>query len=382
MPSPGPAAAPNRLRQLDSLRGIAALFVVFNHYVQTVPEAARLSSGFPGGVLNPGAWLTPWPWLRVTPLRLTVDGQAAVVLFFVLSGFVLALPVTRTRQPAFWPFLVKRACRVYIPFAVVILLFAALYACVPVAPGPNTSRWFNTNVPVPGRYSVWAHLLMTGNHADMMLDPPMWTLVHEMRMAFVLPLLFLAMRRFGVARSLAACVLLSVGASFGMSDSVSGSWQATAHFLWMFAAGSAIACCRTDLQALLTRARPAVMGVLWVGAFLLLLTPFDRVWSDFLIGCGASLLIVVCLPNSRITRHLTAAVPLWLGRVSYSLYLIHLPILVLAISGRLMSPLMAFILTLALAELTYRCLEAPAHMLGIRLSRMIGGVRAPAVSRP
>jgi hypothetical protein len=41
-------------------------------------------------------------------------------LFFVLSGFVLSLPVTQFEQPAFWQFLVKRFCRIYLPFAVTL----------------------------------------------------------------------------------------------------------------------------------------------------------------------------------------------------------------------------------------------------------------------
>ena len=370
-----------RLRQLDALRGIAALFVVFNHYALTVPESVRQLSGFPNGLLDAAAWLTPWPWLRVTPLRLVVDGEAAVDVFFVLSGFVLALPVTLSRQPEFWPFLLKRACRVYLPFVVVILLFAALYAHVPMSPAQGASRWLNANVPVPGSYSVMAHLLMTGHYSDMVLDPPMWTLVHEMRMAVIFPPLFLAIRRIGAARTLGACVLVSIVASFGLSDSYSGSWQATLHFLWMFAAGSTIAYHRTFLLGLLVPTRPALIAVLWICAVLLLVTPFNRVWSDFLIGCGACLLIILCLPESWASRQLSASVPIWLGKVSYSLYLIHVPILVLALSGHIVSSLVAFLVTLPLAEFTYRCVKSPAHRLGILLSRMAGRGRTDTARR-
>ena len=63
------AASNDRLRQLDSLRGIAALFVVFNHYAQVVPEQVRHAID-KGGLLTPSTWASPWFWLRYTRLRL------------------------------------------------------------------------------------------------------------------------------------------------------------------------------------------------------------------------------------------------------------------------------------------------------------------------
>ena len=72
------------------------------------------------------AWAAPWAWLRYTPLRLLVDGEAAVILFFVLSGYVLALPFIAGTQLTYGRYLVKRICRIWLPFAAAILLAAAL----------------------------------------------------------------------------------------------------------------------------------------------------------------------------------------------------------------------------------------------------------------
>ena len=69
-----------RFRSLDSLRGLAALAVVFHHCLLTLPASA-----FCRGEI---AW-----WFAVTPLRLLIDGPGAVLLFFVLSGFVLAASI-------------------------------------------------------------------------------------------------------------------------------------------------------------------------------------------------------------------------------------------------------------------------------------------------
>ena len=373
MTNPRQHASDGRLRQLDSLRGIAALFVVFNHYVQTVPERLR-EAALPNELLSITTWASPWPWLRFTPLRLLVGGEAAVDLFFVLSGFVLALMLTRDSQPAALPFIIKRFCRVYLPFAGVILILAAANEFTPAAPSPAMSNWVNALLVPRGGFSLSAHLLMRGHPADMRLDPVMWTLVHEMRVSLIFPAIFLSIRRIGAVPTVVTCLLVSVLASFSLSDSISGSWQATIHFLWMFVAGSALSYNRTDVARLFGGYGRRTALFLWILTLLLLIIPFDRVWSDFLIGSGAVLLICLCLNRSRITDALVRPTWLWLGRVSYSLYLIHLPILILAITGGFVfgASISIFVLTLALAEVTFRLLEQPSHQIGVRIISAIG----------
>lgn len=63
-----------RLTQLEAVRGIASLVVVFHHFALGFVPAIRLR--FPDGIAG-------------TPLFCLINGSAAVTLFFVLSGFVL-----------------------------------------------------------------------------------------------------------------------------------------------------------------------------------------------------------------------------------------------------------------------------------------------------
>src|SRR5690349_22183264 len=71
----GPASP----RLLDSLRGLAALAVVFTHVLSMAPP------------LEPALIRL----LDATPLRAVHTGRAPVVFFFVLSGYVLALSLLR-----------------------------------------------------------------------------------------------------------------------------------------------------------------------------------------------------------------------------------------------------------------------------------------------
>ena len=68
-----PIAPSHRFRSLDAFRGLAALIVVVHHVMLSVPEGLRGPLGFMESPLGMG-------------------GRFAVMLFFVLSGFVLSLP--------------------------------------------------------------------------------------------------------------------------------------------------------------------------------------------------------------------------------------------------------------------------------------------------
>ncbi|HEY8099330.1 MAG TPA: acyltransferase [Burkholderiaceae bacterium] len=359
-----------RFIALDAVRGIAALVVVFNHYVQTIPEGTRQLLAYPGGWLNPGAWATPWPWLRFTPFRLLVDGHAAVIVFFLLSGFVLALQVKQDSQPLFVPFLIKRVCRIFLPFAFAIALSWWIFSSFPLGTNISTSQWFKEHATLMSNASLIDHLLMNGR--DMRLNPVMWSLIHEMRMAIFLPLMFVALRRIDQRIFIAVALLISIVATFGMTDANSDvRWQATAHFFWLFAIGSSLAFHRTSISTLFRNAGNFSMVIMWALALGLLMTPFDRTWSDFLMGAGAILLIVLSLQEGKVSTALSTPIPVWLGRISYSLYLIHLPILVFILSTTNIPMLAIFVLTLLCSELTYRVIEAPAHKIGIVITERL-----------
>ncbi|WP_264293866.1 acyltransferase family protein [Diaphorobacter aerolatus] len=75
-----------RFASLDGLRGVACVVVVICHYLQIYVPAA-----FEGKY--PDLFGEKW-WVN-SPLNLLFNGHAAVILFFVLSGFVLSAPFFR-----------------------------------------------------------------------------------------------------------------------------------------------------------------------------------------------------------------------------------------------------------------------------------------------
>lgn len=109
----------NRIESLDSLRGIAAFIVVIFHCLLsfTLFYEANYDYKFTN-------WLVEI--FTVTPLHTLWAGKEAVLLFFVLSGFVLMLPFTNNKQPNYPSYLIKRICRIYIPYIIVMFMSVIL----------------------------------------------------------------------------------------------------------------------------------------------------------------------------------------------------------------------------------------------------------------
>jgi peptidoglycan/LPS O-acetylase OafA/YrhL len=105
-----------RIDSLDSVRGMAAMSVVIFHVLISFNMFYKaIHFKFDNVIVK---------WLTMTPLHTLWSGYEAVLLFFVLSGFLLALPFVDERPPRYVEYAIKRFCRIYIPY-----LFAMLMSC-------------------------------------------------------------------------------------------------------------------------------------------------------------------------------------------------------------------------------------------------------------
>jgi peptidoglycan/LPS O-acetylase OafA/YrhL len=368
---PAKTGKSERYEALDSLRGIAALVVVLFHCYVALPE-------LPASL----------HWAYYTPLRDLVNGRAAVVVFFTLSGFVLALPFYRHNRLSYPLYLIRRFCRIYIPFAVAIVLAVGLYALTGKHPLPDYSYWLNSQWPEvwPGGRVLAAHFLMEGTLNHMIFDEVMWSLVHEMRISIFFPLLVLLCA--GTVRGLAVAIICYIAGTWMLMSSdkpVVGlvapedfilTLAVTVRYATFFLFGILL-CKHADAMRRLIGYVPRKIQP-WLAILLLpLFMDLQRIplpVTDVLSGIGAIAAIVLALAVHEVKRFLEFGLWKWLGRISYSLYLIHLPILLTlfyALAGRL--PYLAIcglviIASLVASEIMYRLVEAPAINLGHRLS--------------
>jgi peptidoglycan/LPS O-acetylase OafA/YrhL len=388
MPNNAPGASA-RVSELDSVRGVAAFVVLLHHLWETVlPDQNTFPlqgfSGFGHDRFEDIAF-----WISVTPLRLLFSGHAAVGVFFVLSGFALMKSLEGPRRQGYLPFIVRRIFRIYPPYALVILV-AALASWL-IRPDAIPGRdWINEYWRTPVTFGlVLGHLGMiaTGGYFTS-LNSSMWTLVHEMRISMVFPLLAVfAVRAPGrtLAAALAVFALLSIN-HLTAAATAPIPWPAlkavvlsilqSLRYCLFFVFGILLARRPAFLQ-LPPVNRPWLRAALWAVPFVLLAIPYTAGYVELCYAIGAWMLLDLCMrsPAARgLLRHPTL---LWLGKVSYSLYLTHLVVLIAAVYllHRLLpiAAILALVVVLALvaAELLNRTVELPSSALGKRLANRL-----------
>lgn len=347
-----------RIRSLDGLRGLAALQVVVFHALLVAPPVADLVAG--GRASD--AWVKV---LAYTPLRLLWPGQEAVLIFFVLSGTVLTLPFLRRPfdAVAFYP---RRLLRIYIPVWASVLLALLWTKVAPRVATPEGSWWVNGHD---------FHLSLMGFGGDMTLvvgttwlNSVLWSLKWEVWFSLLLPLFLLALvrhRRWPLVKLAVLLALVQIGEVTG-HDSL--------RYLPIFGVGMLVAVELDRITALV-----AALGrrAWWLLAVVLVLLLTSRwvtgafVSAPTVLAAGAVVALFACWgPAIRLGMH---RVVQWLGLVSFSLYLVHEPVvtstaLLLGTQNPLVVLALAGPVSLALAFLFYRGVERPAH----RLARAVG----------
>jgi peptidoglycan/LPS O-acetylase OafA/YrhL len=320
---------------------------------------------------------------KYSPLHALFSGSEAVLVFFVISGFVLSLPYFGPRKPTYRRFLVRRVARIWPAYAVacgIAFLAASLIGGGHIA---ALSSWFNGEwqQPVTGAVVV-KHLALIDRFQTGTFDPVLWSLVHEMRISIIFPLLFFVIVWGRPLIMLAGVVVWTVLAvRLGGSDN--SALVISLRYIGCFALGVLVAKYRHVLVGWL-QSVPSRVRVLFAIATLLLYTypwwmPNISVAHKAILDFGAVMLasagwLLLALASQR-TGALLRSVPLqFLGRISYSLYLVH-AIVVLALVhllyGRLPLALIlvgVWVLSLGLATLGERYVERPSMLLGRRIA--------------
>ena len=379
-----------RLSSLDGLRGVAALVVVGFHLSQLSPFVAQYTIDKGPA---PGAFTPLW-WAVATPLRLFTAGDEAVFVFFVLSGLVLTLPVLRQRNFDWLRFLSARALRLFLPVTASVLLATAVTSMWTRSPDPTLSSWlsepYNALSILPGQLLLNMDLVFS----DMTVNGPTWTIRWEMLFSLLLPVILglgIAFRsRWQVGLMLIASVIV-VGLQFGVSSLV---------FLPIFAIGVILALRLRNISSAYLAcqiARPRLTSVLVVfsvaAALALLATtavirPYVDPSGTIAITArvatifGAALLVALIAVVWPARGCLSHSVALWLGKISFSLYLVHQPILAtfgFAIGGANwpLAAALGSVASIGTAYVFWRFVENPSH----RLARTFGSWVADSTTK-
>jgi len=368
------AAAPDgpRFRELDSIRGIAALIVVFHHFFYMWFYSLMVRTDLRGILWYP-----------------LVAGHESVILFFLLSGFVLSVPYLRGSGQSYPIFLLRRILRIYCPYLCALGLAVAANA-VWHGQLPMASIWSSRTWATPANWKdISQGILMLGDYNYQRFNTAFWSLVEEMRISIIFPFLFLFARRVGVRITLLTAAACCLAIRFADTGADPNSLINSLQYVAVFLCGILMAQHLDRLAAWYTRLGRVGRAALVTSSFLLFelshLTAsglFRGGWrleewhiQDWPLVAGAFGLMLFALESRHAKRVLNSAVLSFLGRISYSLYLVHgtvLFALAFMLQGRT-SWAIAFAIylpvTLLLATTFCLLIEEPCMKLGRRLSR-------------
>ncbi len=326
-------------------------------------------------------------------LMVFFNGGAAVSLFFVMSGYVLALSLGRDERPVpqlAAAFATRRFFRIWVPLAVNVLLYAVV-RWITCEGWPSLYR-----DPMPTPKAVVDNLVLV----DDGINGATWSLAVEL---LAIPFIFAA-HLFTRGRSPWLILVPAVFARVALYTPWLLFRRPYLYFyMFMFVWGMAVA----ELGPFASRhvSRRFATLALWVGCALLLGARFVLgYWSRASLGVeaiGATMVVAVIAygPNFRPLALLDGSAMRFLGRTSYSFYLYHpifltlgVPVVMWLLSSTSLParyPLpvgFLFILatvpaTLLAGQLSYQWVERPAVRLGRKVESWVEWARGVSAER-
>lgn len=381
----------SRQVHLDALRGVAAVIVVVDHYLAAFHPFAVFGSQN-GTYPEQARWES---WFHQPPLSLLIAGPFAVCFFFVLSGYVLALPYLgqENARASLLAATVRRPVRLGGLLLATVLIGACLWQ----------GGWFHNHAAAaishsvpwfagfwPGTGNLWAcvqQMLRMPWYASANYNPPLWTILCEWYGSLLVFMTIYLMPRSRWRWALMAFLFLYFHGSLFHG----------------FIVGMALADATPWLRRIGTPAQGVALAVIAVvPAFYLagypdFLAPAERASTCYgwlpplpLLGGGYPMLgallvfgVVSLLP--RVQQGLARPAWQFLGGISYSLYAVHFLVLgawsawVYVLAAPRVGTDWAFVLslllgwppTLAIAWLADRLVDRPTIRLAARLGTWV-----------
>lgn len=363
-----------RNRELDALRGLAAISVLLYHV---------LALNWPP--LQNGVYLEPADRtihniLIFTPLHVTWLGIEAVWFFFVLSGFVLTKAATREgfAWQAYYP---SRIVRIYGPVLCAIVFAWLTYVLIPHVVEPGDNPAIGT---LPTGYPFADILrdatLLGGTSTSIGV---LWSLQWEIVFSLALPLYIFAVRRLpklATVIAVSACVLgwlvndqvTMYMPMFFFGALLAQYWGPICTAFRFLGSGGWMA--HTAGVALTVVSVSGMTSFFLLGRQLSALGLPPRAATLPLVLGGIVLLTITSVNWPPLSRLLSTKAMVFLGTISFSLYLVHRPIIIaLAFLFGIgtVPAILGIVVSVAIAIGFYFLLERPIHRISQKLNRSL-----------
>ncbi|MBS1594415.1 MAG: acyltransferase [Bacteroidetes bacterium] len=353
-----------RLEFLDSARGLAAWIVLLYHCIQY----------FNMNIMTLETRV-------IVPLKIVFNGTQAVSFFFVLSGFVLTASLRDLSGDFDYAnYLAKRVLRIY-----PLYLFAVWTA------------FFLT--PAAGIFTLVQESIIILPHHNML--PPGWTMGVEVILSFLMPVVVIVQRDRRMFYLLMGVVLLSYRYMnpftfhFMLGAALYDAYRSGYRPAWLLRTGTLLVLVPVCLVLYSWREIAPVVPALMrkVNVILQFISMPEDTLTFYFSGLASGVFIFLLLCADRVQRWLNHGFLTFIGKISFSLYLLHwlfleavgyrdygiryVPHNMAGLAG-----LMIFIsaVTIAASYLSYRFIELPFMRLGKRVDlRHLLGARTKGI---
>ena len=315
-----PAHAEKHIEFLDHVRGVAILLVFIFHGL--LPAFGHDQLGWGGWVRSFSA---PASFLAVLPATL---GHIGVAIFFVVSGFCIHLSYERSSRNGYRDFFLRRFFRIYPVYVAALLLFALL--------DPSTRVDFSAS---RGVLQFFSHLFLFHNFLDYRyfvgINGAFWSIAVEVQLYLIYPVLRWMVRRWGWAGALwitgtMELTLRGVCGAFDIQQTASWTWLFRLPFSFWFSwtLGALLADQMLNRRPLCLARFPVSV---WLGLMLVCWYVKPLFWFVFPVAALATTNVTAFLltrPDVKpglprfVMEHIRLA-----GVMSYSIYLLHQPLL-------------------------------------------------------
>jgi peptidoglycan/LPS O-acetylase OafA/YrhL len=315
----------NNLRQLHIIRGFAAFYVALGHSKVVLWSGAR-------------SYLDKYPrsdWNLADYFLFALDlasssAQEFVIIFFALSGFFIAYSFDKNKW-TFKDFFVNRFVRIYPPylfaviFSILVMLIISMYS--PELVNGSFFSPINQRMTASFQEMNWQtgllSLFFIKNQDYIAGNFSFWSLLPEWIFYLMIPFVI----RFKWFPLTLFLILFGINILLGLEFS-------SDFFKFLFEYGFYFFLGASFYDFLEKRSIEKINFSPWIGYFVLILLLFGTIasgivdmkpWSH-IIACFFTLISIVVLLKYPIPSSIFYRIGIFLGDVSYTLYIVHLPV--------------------------------------------------------